>query len=450
MTRTWVGMAVVVGSLLLLMLVLRAVQRRFNPPAEVVRKTLHVGMGLVVLTFPWWFDHWWPAAVLAVVCTALLLAVRLQRRLHAKFGAVLGSVQRASWGEVYYPIAIALLFYLSEGDKLLFCIPVLVLALSDTVAAVVGVRYGRRKYTVLDGHKSVEGSAGFFVVTFASVVLPLGLTGESDWAQAAMIAAVLGLVVMVMEAIAWRGLDNLFVPLGVFALLKIYIEFDSLEPLIARLVVLILLVAFAFVWRARSTLDDSALLGGALFAYACWALGDWPWVVPPLILFVLHASLWHRGKSGAGVHTVRAVLSTASPALVWLMVYVMTRDDVWLRPFVVVFAAHVTLNGVSWMRLADFSLRGLPKVVCWIVSGSVAVFGLMLGVAAVGGVWDDALWREAVIGVGGVAAAGLAFWLTLPRLLDAERKQYRAVHVVGGLCAWVASAVWVIGVGVWR
>src|SRR5439155_15297069 len=73
----WLGMGSVLAVLGALLAGLRLWQRRTAPHPELVRKLLHMGMGLVTLTFPWVFDTAWPVLLLASASVLGLLALRL-------------------------------------------------------------------------------------------------------------------------------------------------------------------------------------------------------------------------------------------------------------------------------------------------------------------------------------------------------------------------------------
>src|SRR5438067_12938119 len=70
---TLAAFAVLVGGLVLY-------RRTALPSPELLRKLLHVGMGAVVLTFPWVFRHAWPVLLMTGLFVALLLVRRLVRR----------------------------------------------------------------------------------------------------------------------------------------------------------------------------------------------------------------------------------------------------------------------------------------------------------------------------------------------------------------------------------
>src|SRR5437868_3151074 len=118
MVNPWPAMALVLAVLGGLLVGLRLVQRVASPHPELTRKLVHMGMGLVTLTFPWLFDEAWPVLTLAGLSVVLLLSLRLVKVLRSGLGSVLGGVGReSSLGEVYFPVAVAVLFVLYLYDN---------------------------------------------------------------------------------------------------------------------------------------------------------------------------------------------------------------------------------------------------------------------------------------------------------------------------------------------
>jgi phytol kinase len=83
----------------------------------------------------------------------------------------------------------------------------------DALAAIVGVRFGRRKYTLLGYTRTFEGSLALFLITtlttfLALVIIPPGLTID----RAAVLAAITALGAGLVEALSPHGLDNLTIP----------------------------------------------------------------------------------------------------------------------------------------------------------------------------------------------------------------------------------------------
>jgi phytol kinase len=206
-------------ALVFSMAVLSGCARRGVLHPEAVRKLLHVGTGLMALPFPWFFHSLWPVVLLAVLASLWMVAVRRFTPLRRYFGDALSGVQRASWGEFYFAVGVALAFWMAHGEALLFWAPVLVLTLADACGALVGVRYGRRRYGRGVDAKSVEGSLAFAGVTGAVICTMLLLSGL-DAARAVPFSLLLALPLTLVEALARRGLDNLLVPLAASLLLR--------------------------------------------------------------------------------------------------------------------------------------------------------------------------------------------------------------------------------------
>lgn len=356
MIHPWLGVVLMFGALGVWMAALRLLQALAQPHPEVIRKLMHVGMGLTVLAFPWLFDAAWPVVLVIVLSLLLLAAVRLVAGLRAKLGGVLGGVARKSLGEFYFALSVALLFVLSRGqphENILYCVPLLVLALADAVAALIGVAYGHLQYATVDGHKSAEGSTAFFLAAFFSVHVPLLLATDVGRAETLLIALIVGFLIMLFEAIAWRGLDNLFIPLVCFLVLKIYLgpPCYGVAALGARLIALLALFSFVLIWRRHSTLDAGGLLAAALVGYLAWALGDWRWLIFPLALFLTYTLLSPRTPfNSRRIHNVHAVMSVSAAGLVWLFLARTLNRPELLLPYAIAFAANLAIIGVARLR----------------------------------------------------------------------------------------------------
>ncbi len=347
-------------------------QRRYQPHPELMRKLVHVLMGLATLPFPWVFSSPWPVVGVASVAFVGMLGLRFLPSLRAGVGGVLHAVQRQSAGELFYPVAVALVFWLSRGDPLLFVIPMLVLSLADAVAALIGISYGRLRYASTDGVKSAEGSAAFFCAAFFSVHVPLLLCTQIGRAETLLISLVLGLFVMMVEAVSWRGLDNLFIPVFTYALLR---KFESLSvgQLSARLFVLLGLLILVVSLRARSALNAAALLAAILFAYSSWALADLLWIVAPFQFFVIHAIVW-PASAERRTHDFWTIVAVVFPAIFWLVLWVETRRPELVIAYSSIFATHLAVVGVSWIDPALNLSKRLQRITGWSLIAWAVVF----------------------------------------------------------------------------
>jgi phytol kinase len=399
------GMLLTLGFLGALMILLKLYRVKRSPHPELLRKLLHIGMGLVTLSFPWLFDLVWPVVALAGAAVLMLVVLKTPGPLRNLMGGVIDGVDRRSNGDLYFPIAVAILFRLAHGDRLLYCVPILLLTLGDSVAALVGVRYGRLHFTTAEGNKSAEGSLACFVVAFLCTLVPLSLFTRTLPVDSLQIAAIIGLLATLLEAIAWSGLDNLFLPLGGFVLLKAHLAM-SVTALSIHLAATILLVAFVVTWRRRTTLNDSAVLGAALYAYCVWSVGGLPWLAAPVILFVAYPLVWPRtGQDAARTHSMSVVLCVGAAGLLWLFLAVAFHLPSLLLAYNVAFGAEMAMIGLARLRHRYAGASG-----ALLLPVSVAASWLLLAAPFLAAATPHALIPvRAVCALCGLAAAAVAF-----------------------------------------
>ncbi|RYG31199.1 hypothetical protein EON81_23420, partial [bacterium] len=179
-TREWLAVVSVIACLFLGMPFIRLLAKRGGASPEVARKTIHVVMGLSCAAFPWIFDRALPVWILAAVATVPLAIIRTLPVLRNGLGSALHGIERPSYGEVLFAPAVAAVFTLAAGDLYLYLIPILILTIADAAGALVGTRWGKRRYGSGDGFKTVEGSIIFCCTACLCVFLPLLLGGRVD------------------------------------------------------------------------------------------------------------------------------------------------------------------------------------------------------------------------------------------------------------------------------
>ena len=118
-------------------------------------------------------------------------------------------------GLVFYSISYTGLALFFSAKPYVIAAGILPMAYGDASAALIGEKYGKRRYRVF-AKKSLEGSLAMFLVSFFSLatslvffsfLYPLQLSNSILAALAAAVVAVLA------EALSPLGLDNLTVPL---------------------------------------------------------------------------------------------------------------------------------------------------------------------------------------------------------------------------------------------
>ena len=307
-----------------LLALLRWFQVRREPPPEpeLVRKLFHIGGGLLSLSLPWLFDSLIPVLLTSGAIAALFIAMRKVPLLRDGVGQVLLGVKRNTVGEFCYVASVCLLFWLTHGNKLLYSVPLLVLAIADASAALIGEQYGKLPLHKGGDRKSYEGAAAFALATFFCVHVPVLLSGQSGRLESLLIAAGVGVMVMMAEVAAWWGIDNIIIPLWTYMLLKSLLQMDA-TTMSTHLAFVLALALFMRFYRRHTTLGDDALFGATLWGYVVWIVGGWQWVLPPLIQLVTYARSPRRPRRstctrsdsrGAGEHRRRLPLAADLPA----------------------------------------------------------------------------------------------------------------------------------------
>ena len=419
----WLGIVLMLAALAVVMGVAK-LAGRFTAP-EVTRKLAHVSMGLVMLALPWVFNVVWPVAVLCGGAIAALAAVRFWPPLQRRMGSVLGGVERKTYGEFYFAVGILLLFMLARDDKILYCIPVLILTLADTAGALVGTYYGMAHYRTDDGFKTAEGSLSFFTTAFLSCHVPLLLCTETGRAQTLLISLTAGFTVMLLEAVVWRGQDNLIIPVAMYFLLKLFLPL-SVAELLVRFGMIVSLVLVALAWRKRTTLSDSAVLVCALSAYAVWGFWRWTWLIPLMLLFFIYVCLPRFPSAMRPMQNFHAVTQIMAGAFLWMMIPKIWSGADTFAPFVICVAAHAANTISSRLRV----VRGHwpMRRVCLIAWGvSVVVFGAFAAIVS-----TRIFWQLPV-----AIALSLAVFIPLWSLDASDRERHPARRWFAETCVAV-------------
>ena len=110
------------------------------------------------------------------------------------------------------PFAIAVLLTILTVPKRAALVGIYALAVADPLAAIVGIRFGRRR---IAENRTIEGSLTFFVATIAIATLVLGWGAEASRLTIATAAATIGLMAALCEVLPLRIDDNLTIPLFV-------------------------------------------------------------------------------------------------------------------------------------------------------------------------------------------------------------------------------------------
>jgi phytol kinase len=205
------GMLAVAGWLVLL--ALSAIQvRRWTGEArggqrEWSRKLVHIGTGLV-LPIAWATGIAREIAIPAATLVTLLAALNHRFRVLP----AVEDVGRHSYGTVAYGAAITALLWACWPDHpATAAAGVLVMAVGDGLAGLLGPIWRSPSWTVLGQRRSLLGTAVMAAASTAVLALLAAMAGGPAWPALVGIAVAATL----LEQVGVAGVDNLTVPLGV-------------------------------------------------------------------------------------------------------------------------------------------------------------------------------------------------------------------------------------------
>lgn len=216
MNSNFINAAILALFFLLLFVVSEILYHKFNLKVEVTRKLVHFSSGILSLSFPYLIDQHLVVLALCGSFLAILLGSSYFRLLPS-----INRVERKTHGSALFPIIVYLCFlaYHFSGSYLYYYIPLLVLAISDPLAALVGKKFKLGRYQVFGNYKTLIGSFAFLISAFACSFLCFIWFENMDRQMAFVFSAAIAIVTTLVEAILHRGLDNFFIPITTMAVI---------------------------------------------------------------------------------------------------------------------------------------------------------------------------------------------------------------------------------------
>jgi phytol kinase len=207
-------------GIILLLIFNEIVYRRFHAKGEITRKLAHFLATLSTITFPYLFNSHWYVLALAIVFFLLLFISR-----NARYLKSIHDINRSSVGSYLLPISIYLTFLSAHqlGNKFFFSLPILILAICDPIAGLLGMNIQLYNHQIkIAGkklNKTTTGSLSFFVSSFLISLIALYFHRMSFDLKTFGISMAIAIAGTLAEMFSWKGTDNLFIPLVVLLVL---------------------------------------------------------------------------------------------------------------------------------------------------------------------------------------------------------------------------------------
>ncbi|MBJ00821.1 MAG: hypothetical protein CME67_06265 [Halobacteriovoraceae bacterium] len=184
---------------------------------QIARRFFHLGCGVAIATLYWFtFTHQQAIHILGFAASLLYVVEQIRisyPEMANKFIPITRFFMRAEEQlkeSAMVPYVFAVLLTIITFPKPLALIAIYTLAIADPLSAVIGIRFGKRRIVE---HKSLEGSAAFFLSTFLISLGIFSLTLGSASFLAISISFFLALLASVFEMLPLKLDDNLTIPL---------------------------------------------------------------------------------------------------------------------------------------------------------------------------------------------------------------------------------------------
>lgn len=319
-------------------------KKKHHLQSELSRKIIHIGTGLISLTFPFLFDTPLPVIILGICSIIILLLLKFSK---LSLKESLFAISRKSYGEIFFTISIVLLFCVAHKTPVIYSIPLIILSFADTSAALIGISYGKNFLAnKTEETKSIEGSFAFFITAFLSTLIPLLLFTNVGRSETLLIALTIGILTCLIEMTSWNGNDNLLLPLLSFAFLKYQINFPSII-LIKNLLIFTILFIFLITYSKKFlSLSTLALFEGILLAYIITMLSNLVYLYAPLIFFTTFGILPKLTvEEKTQKINFKIVLTNVIVSLIWLWLNVSFDLQKYIFfCYNLTFACHLTMN----------------------------------------------------------------------------------------------------------
>jgi uncharacterized protein (TIGR00297 family) len=369
------------------------IRKQLNLSINVTRKFVHILTGFLIAITPFLLHRPYPLLVISAIFMILnLIAIKMgwMPGMHA--------TEKISYGTVFYPASFFILILLLwERHKAILVISMLIMAIADAMAAIIGEKLKKPiRYQFAGEQKSVQGSAVILIITFVITLLGLKFFSSFenlsiDVKQSWWIAAIVAVIATACESISYKGSDNFTVPLGAAFTLHFMISHSTAQNFVFTIgigiALFIAIISYYFHFLSGSGAVSTFLLGTVVFG-----TGKWEFSVPILLFFILSSLLSKMGRQWkqkfadtfqkGGRRDIGQVLANGGIAGIIVVLWNYFPDDVWYFAFIGSIAA-VTAD--TWATEIGIFSKIAPRDILTFkqvppgTSGGVTLLGLAGG-----------------------------------------------------------------------
>ena len=200
-TSDVIGLLLVYAYVAILILISEKILKSYP---NLSRKFLHIMVGNILFILPLFTSREVITFLAAAPFILLTFLISPYSPLKIKNKV---SASGHGFGLVYYAISWTILAFFFYNQPWIIAVGIAAMSYGDGMAALIGERFGKRKYNISGDTKSLEGSLAMFLVLIVS--LGIVLAYYHNLPSSYMVIVAVALVATVFEGITPKGLDNL-------------------------------------------------------------------------------------------------------------------------------------------------------------------------------------------------------------------------------------------------
>ena len=310
------------------------------------RKIIHITVGLAVSFTPYFFTHNHQPVLLAFIF--LIINFFSQKN---NFLKSFHSVERESYGTIFFPISyllIALLFWDYSNH---ITISFLLLAIADPFASIVGENVNSNfNFNVLGDKKTFQGSLTMFICSFI-IILTLSdyLSYQWDITYKLIAAIIISFAVTIAEAFSYKGSDNLSIPVTAFLFIELLDYMNRNQTVFDYIIYILIIILILFIAHLKRYLSVSGLVGAVTMAIFLLGFGGSKYLYPMVIFFITSSALSFVQKGRINKkdsnRNINQVFSNGGPALFICIANYFQPSDLFFPCFLASVAAA---NSDTW------------------------------------------------------------------------------------------------------
>lgn len=249
-----------------------------------------------------------------------------------------------SWGIALFPLSFGLLLASGCIETVAIVTAMLILAISDALAGLVGMRFARSYWVPFREQKSVLGSLVFFLSAFAILAYQFRPDTEGYWLTLIMIAF-LGTGA---EMFSWRGSDNFWIPVVIAVTIQ-YLEPKGFFPQDGVKILFFAALLLPFLVKRGWLTCDGATVAGYMGVWISLYMG-YQALVFPLVFLVVGSLLskLNEKKPASEARNALQVLANGGPAMLVALLHLPV--DIFVLTFAIAMSDTVSSEVGKYFR----------------------------------------------------------------------------------------------------